>query len=154
MLITEIKTRKNVWCPLISCCVHPDGLVRTEIEISSWHSGYPNEGGDKRHTEVIFYLASFLLHKVTCNCFGDEKQFIHSCHSTLILARPSCLQRSLWECTESPNVVKCSNESHFLSSPGCVFLLHTLHTSTALALLHHCSQVIFLHKLLDCSMTN
>ena len=81
------------------------GRLEQKQNIAFEDSGCPNVQADKRHTEVIFHLAFFFLQKVTCNCLEKEKQFKHSRHSPLNLARPSCLQRSP-STTASLNIVK------------------------------------------------
>lgn len=97
--------------------IHPAGLEEKQ-NIAVEYCSSPNVQADKRHTEVIFQLASFLPYKVTCSCLEEEKQFIHSAHSVLILARPSCLQRSLQEYNSKSKYCKMFNWSHFLNSPG------------------------------------
>ena len=82
------------------------------------YCGSPNVQADKRHAEVIFSLASFLPYKVTCCCLKEEKPFIHSAHTVLILARPSCLQRSWKEYNSKSKYCKMFSWSHFLNSPG------------------------------------
>lgn len=96
MPITEINKGKNIRCLLILLFIHL-GQSEQKQNIAIEYSDSLNVQADKRYTEVIFYLQSFLLHKVTYCFLEEEKQFIHSHHSTLILARASYLQRSLQE---------------------------------------------------------